>query len=293
VGMDPEEVLEDEALPNLQDAEESDMDSDDDDDEGVDENGRHPDESDDEDDPINDIYLDSEDFFEAYVFEGTGANGRPIPIRCPDLDQITTQQGNDTSDSSRRGPNVSPPSGAPETQAPRPGKEREAPTLVLAKQALEDLQKLLQPPRDKGYGYKDPGLDPYVRARLEGMRSMLNFYVNPQSQTVGAWGASSCQAAISLMRGRHCACQLRALTQQYIKDRKVLPLNPYGNWNKSMLVDKDLVNEISLYLQEIGKEISAKKLMEFISRPDIKEKYCLEKPISERTARRYLNNLGY
>jgi len=122
---------------------------------------------------------------------------------------------------------------------------------------------------------------------------MLKFYVNPQSQTVGAWGASSCQAAISLMRGRHCARQLRALTRQYIKDRKVLPLNPYGNWNESMLVDEDLVNEISLYLQEIGREISAKKLMEFISRPGIKEKYCLEKPISERTARRYLNNLGY
>lgn len=160
VGMDPGEVLEDEALPNLQDAEESDIDFDDDDDEGVDENGRHPDESDDEDDPINDIYLDGEDFFEAYVFEGTGADGRPIPIRRPHLDQITTQQGNDTSNSSRRGPNVSPPPGAPETQAPRPGKEREAPTLVLAKQALEDLQKLLRPPRDKGYGYKDPGLDP-------------------------------------------------------------------------------------------------------------------------------------
>ena len=44
---------------------------------------------------------------------------------------------------------------------------------------------------------------------------------------------------------------------------------------------------------EIGKEISAQKLTAFINREDIRLKYGIEKPISERTARRYLNRLGY
>jgi len=40
-------------------------------------------------------------------------------------------------------------------------------------------------------------------------------------------------------------------------------VNPYGDWNESMLMDEDLCNDINLYFQEIGKEISAKKLMDF------------------------------
>jgi len=36
-----------------------------------------------------------------------------------------------------------------------------------------------------------------------------------------------------------------------------------------MLVDEDLTNDISLYPMEIGKEISAKKLMEFLGHTDV------------------------
>jgi hypothetical protein len=51
-----------------------------------------------------------------------------------------------------------------------------------------------------------------------------------------------------------------------------------------MLVDEDLCNDISLYLQEIGKEISAKKLMNFLACKDIHSKHGIEKQISKRTA---------
>ncbi len=73
----------------------------------------------------------------------------------------------------------------------------------------------------------------------------------------------------------------------------MLPVNPFGDWNESLLVDEDLTNDINLYLMEIGKEISAQKLTAFINREDIRLKHGIEKPISERTARRYLNRLGY
>ena len=56
-----------------------------------------------------------------------------------------------------------------------------------------------------------------------------------------------------------------------------------------MLVDEDLTNDINLYLMEIGKDISAKKLMDFINSEAIQLKHDIDKPISERTARRYLN----
>ncbi|KJA13708.1 hypothetical protein HYPSUDRAFT_151281 [Hypholoma sublateritium FD-334 SS-4] len=122
---------------------------------------------------------------------------------------------------------------------------------------------------------------------------MLNFYTNTQSKTYDAWGASSCQPAIAGGRGRYCALKLRKLTRQFIKDRSILPVNPYGDWNESMLVDEDLANDINLYLQEVGREISAKKLQQYLAQDDVCAKHGIEKPIAERTARRYLNALGY
>jgi deoxyribodipyrimidine photolyase len=96
-----------------------------------------------------------------------------------------------------------------------------------------------------------------------------------------------------LGQGGSCANRLRQLNRQFISDRTLLPENPFGNWNESLLVDEDLTNDISLYLMEIGKEISASKLMAFINREDIQLKHGIEKTISECTARRYLNRLGY
>lgn len=174
-----------------------------------------------------------------------------------------------------------------------PGKEREIPSQAVAKQALDDLKKLLNPPRKTGYGHVDPQLDSFVRSHMEGMQMMLNFYTHAKSSTYDAWAASSLQASMADGNGSNCARRIRRLTRQFIKDRTVLPVNPYGSWNESMLVDEDLRNDISLYLQEIGKEISAKKLMEYLSREDVCSKHGIEKKISERTAQRYLNILGY
>jgi len=44
---------------------------------------------------------------------------------------------------------------------------------------------------------------------------------------------------------------------------------------------------------EIGRDTSAKKLMDFINSEVIQLKHNIDKPISERTARRYLNKLEY
>jgi hypothetical protein len=58
-------------------------------------------------------------------------------------------------------------------------------------------------------------------------------------------------------------------------------------------MDEDLLMDINLYLQELGKEISAQKVVEFLAHPDIKEKHGITKNISQSTARHYLKTLGY
>jgi hypothetical protein len=180
----------------------------------------------------------------------------------------------------------------------RPGKEQEAPLQIHAVLALADIKELLSPKRrnhlgEELPGHTDPGFDVFKHSRMEGMRSLLAFYTNPKSATFDKWGPSSCQAAISFDRGRYCARQLRFLTRQFIRDRTLLPINPYGSWNESMLVDEDLVNDINLYLQELGDAITAKKLADFLSREDVKSKHGITRTISERTACRYLQTLGY
>ena len=177
---------------------------------------------------------------------------------------------------------------SPETTAYMPH-----PTQPDVLAAMEDLRKILHPRRDTGQGYKDPEIDLWRRARLEGMMSMFHMFTNQQSHTYNKWGASACQTAIGMGRGNHCARQLCALNRGFLADRTVLPLNPYGDWNESLLVNEDLVNEISIYLLSLGNDITAKKLMDFLHRMDIKEKYGIERDISHKTACRYLQALGY
>ena len=79
-------------------------------------------------------------------------------------------------------------------------------------------------------------------------------------------------------QGNHCAQWLHKLNCGFLADQKVLPINPYGDWNESLLVNEDLVNEISIYLLLLGNDITAKKLMDFLHHTDTKEKYWPETP---------------
>jgi len=166
------------------------------------------------------------------------------------------------------------------------GKLREAPTIELAALALADLKKMLRGnSRGKGGGYKDPDINPFVQHKLEAMHTFLYSYTNPNSLTYGHWAAASMQTAIGVGRGTFCSRTLRALTRQYINDREVLPINPYGDWNESMLADESLALEIGIYLQELKDDITAKKLVEYLARPDVMVRHGITKAISIRTAR--------
>ncbi|KAJ7435717.1 hypothetical protein B0H11DRAFT_1674264, partial [Mycena galericulata] len=181
-----------------------------------------------------------------------------------------------------------------DSEKPLPdGKLREAPSISIASAALKDLRELLRPHRPSGKGHVDPELDSFTRIRMESMQTLLNFYTSPLSKTYGFWAASSLQAAVSLGKGVYWSRQVRVLARGFIADRTVLPLNPYGYWTTSMLVDEELNSDITLYLQELGKDITAHKLTEFLARPDVMQKHGISKKISVRTAERCLQELGY
>ena len=46
-----------------------------------------------------------------------------------------------------------------------------------------------------------------------------------------------------------------------------------------MLLDENLVNEINIYLQSLGLEISGQKLMDFLADEDVQSRHGIEKQI--------------
>ena len=64
--------------------------------------------------------------------------------------------------------------------------------------AMEDLKRILHPKHDTGQGYKDPKIDLWHHAQLEGMMSMFHMFTNWQSCTYNQWGASACQVAVGM-----------------------------------------------------------------------------------------------
>ncbi|KAJ6534918.1 hypothetical protein B0H19DRAFT_1080326 [Mycena capillaripes] len=169
-----------------------------------------------------------------------------------------------------------------------------APDITSANAALMDIELVLRgPSRGKSGGYIAPDFSPWVRVRMEGICSHLAQYSNPNSVTYGQWGLSARQAAIGAGRDEYCARRFASLSREYIASRKVLPINPYGDWNQTMLADEDLANDVREHLQELGKFITADKLVDYLSREDVMDKHGLDRKISVRTARRYLNDLGY
>ncbi|KAJ7576211.1 hypothetical protein C8J56DRAFT_761853, partial [Mycena floridula] len=176
------------------------------------------------------------------------------------------------------------------------GHQRLAPTQTAALRALEDLtEKIRGESRGKNSaGYNAPIIDPWTRHRLEGMRVLLNLYTCPLSKTYGKWGESALQAAISIGNPtNHTARVLCKLTRAYIADHLILPVNPYGAWNESMLTDESLMNAVLIFLNGLSNKITAEKLVQFLTRKNIMEEHDITKKISVRTAQRYLKFLGY
>ncbi|KAK1218230.1 hypothetical protein PQX77_019095 [Marasmius sp. AFHP31] len=169
------------------------------------------------------------------------------------------------------------------------------PTQQDAKAALDDLACMMRgESRGKSGRYKAPVFDVFVRHWLEEMRTLLSLYTCEKSSTFNQWGKSAVQAAIALgLPSKFCACTLSRLSRAYILDRTIIPVNPYGRWKKSMLMDEDVMSDVKEYLQELGTKITAEKLTTFLSSPEFMEKHGTRKKYTIHTAQRYLHYLGY
>ena len=123
---------------------------------------------------------------------------------------------------------------------------------------------------------------------------MLHFLRIYQINGYEGWIASSEQAArIGGRKAKWTARRLREWTHAFVRDMTNLPDHEYGKWNSSILEDEDLAQEICLHLQSKGPYVCAMDIVQFLETPEMKERLNLKKLISERTARRWMNRMGY
>jgi len=177
---------------------------------------------------------------------------------------------------------------------PATGTFQPPPSIDEARMARDDLNNILRLRRSSGIGYKDPGLDLMFRGRLEDMVMFLWAYINPQSVDCGKWMAASLRTVNNVNRAPSYARQLRGWARDYIADCDVLPVNPYGGWNES-LIDRDetLAQDIHLHLQGIGKFVKSMDLVDFLDTPEMRKRTGLTKRMHLATAQRWMKKLDY
>lgn len=177
-----------------------------------------------------------------------------------------------------------------------------APALEPSRVALKAVKLHLQPPRGKkptgtaGVGYKKTNLNPLIRTRLA-VKSLLELYTHRMATSnnpaARPWTASSVTVAQTLGKPPWFARTVRKWTRSFINNPTVPPVNPYGKWVKSRLLDEDLMQDIQLHLQEVGKYVRALDIVHYLDQPDVKARHGLKKTISVATAQRWMHVMGY
>ncbi|KAG2356515.1 hypothetical protein BDR07DRAFT_1300275, partial [Suillus spraguei] len=105
-------------------------------------------------------------------------------------------------------------------------------------------------------------------------------------------GKAALQTACQLERGEYLACCLCHWTKAYIQDWKKLPLHQQ-NHAISHIEDKELVAEIKLHLQSLGKYIDALDIVHYLNDSIVLNCHGFKKLVSIRTAQRWLQKLAY
>ncbi|KAJ3992754.1 hypothetical protein F5050DRAFT_1555801, partial [Lentinula boryana] len=164
------------------------------------------------------------------------------------------------------------------------------PSLSAVNAAIKQIADILHPRRDTGNGYKHAKLDPVLQARLELMSSLLRLYSSNQYTD---WAYCSDLIAVSAGKGSWLSRRLRVWCIEFICHPGKLPKADYGKGNSSVLEHEDHAQELHLHLQGAGKFVAAQDVVDYINSPEVLARWRMKKPISLRTAQRWMNHMSY
>jgi hypothetical protein len=104
------------------------------------------------------------------------------------------------------------------------------------------------------------------------------------------WTSASLSAAKILGRGSYHAQRLRHWSTGFIFDRSKLPDQQLFSGSISRLADEDIELEANMYLQRLGKYVSAMDLVRYFQQDDVRQRHGFT--ISLATARRWMKRMG-
>ncbi|CAK5272250.1 unnamed protein product [Mycena citricolor] len=174
------------------------------------------------------------------------------------------------------------PAATPCSGAPPPPKVIDA--------GIEKLQAILRPsrgPNTKGYRYAT--MNNVLRGRLELVLAFLQLY---KSSGYMDWGTQADLIAKSAGAGVWMSRRIREWSLAFMED-ETLPVAEYGKFNGCVLDDEDISQTISLQLQTLGPFISAQNVVDITSSEEMQQRLKLKKPISVRTAERWMKRHEY
>ncbi|KAG2144548.1 hypothetical protein DEU56DRAFT_870337 [Suillus clintonianus] len=105
--------------------------------------------------------------------------------------------------------------------------------------------------------------------------------------------AASLATANVHQKGTYYARQLRAWAKAFITDRDDLPFDQYGRSKISKLDNEELMNELHLHLQSVGRYVKAGDLVTYLSDKEAQSRFGLKSTISLATAKKWMHTLGY
>jgi hypothetical protein len=105
------------------------------------------------------------------------------------------------------------------------------------------------------------------------MKMVLWCFIDPINGK--SWNDTSSDVTQTLERGPYFARKLREWTRAYIEDRSI-PENQYGTWAESLVDNENLRQELNMYLQSIGKYVTAIHLVQYMVHDDMKTHWKLK-----------------
>ncbi|KAF9227993.1 hypothetical protein BS17DRAFT_764319 [Gyrodon lividus] len=142
-------------------------------------------------------------------------------------------------------------------------------------QAPDPLGQVVQPtgysdsPSDSSPGMTVPDLFQHVPSNEMDVLTEQNMAdsVEAEGSQAPQWIAASLATAQTAMKGNWFAHSLRLWSRAYILDRENLPWDLYGDWKMLRVDNEDLVAELHLHLQLVGRYIKANDLVQYLSDP--------------------------
>lgn len=215
----------------------------------------------------------------------TGLNAPALDVS--DVESVAIESGADDDLLS-----ISSDISGPHSGRSTPTRFNRAPTQEQASAAIPPLLESMRTQKGTGSGHKHTNPDLLTLTRLNQMVALYRLYTT-DPELKGKWKKTSETIACSEGKGTRYCRNIRRWCQEFIVDGR-LPQNKYGTWTTSVLhTDEDMKMEIIAHLQGIGKYFSAADLHNYINQPAIMERMGRRKPVTTRTARRWLKILEF